>query len=41
VGALALRKQHPDAPRGFALTRSWRACTVQFLRNISVEPDLD
>jgi glycosyltransferase involved in cell wall biosynthesis len=41
LGALALRKQHPDAPRGFALTRSWRACTVQFLRNISVEPDLD
>ncbi len=39
--ALALRQQHPDAPRGFALARSWRACTLQFLRNIIVEPDAD
>jgi glycosyltransferase involved in cell wall biosynthesis len=37
--ALALRRQHPDAPRDFALARSWRACTLQFLRNIIVEPD--
>jgi len=38
--ALALR-QAPGAvtPRDFALERSWRACTLQFLRNIVVEPD--
>ncbi|MBN9590037.1 MAG: alpha-mannosyltransferase [Alphaproteobacteria bacterium 64-11] len=41
LGALALRQEHPDAPRAFALTRSWRACTLQFLRNIIVEPDPD
>jgi glycosyltransferase involved in cell wall biosynthesis len=28
-----------NAPRAFALERSWRACTLQFLRNIVVEPD--
>ena len=26
-------------PREFALRHSWRACTLQFLRNIVVEPD--
>jgi hypothetical protein len=26
-------------PREFALGYSWRACTLQFLRNIVVEPD--
>jgi glycosyltransferase involved in cell wall biosynthesis len=30
-----------SAPRAFALERSWRACTLQFLRNIVVEPDPD
>ena len=29
---------HPT-PREFALGHSWRACTLQFLRNIVVEPD--
>jgi glycosyltransferase involved in cell wall biosynthesis len=38
LAALALRQAHPGAPRGFALARSWRACTLQFLRNILVEP---
>ena len=28
-------------PREFALGHSWRACTLQFLRNIVVEPDPD
>jgi glycosyltransferase involved in cell wall biosynthesis len=37
--ALALR-QAGEAPRAFALERSWRACTLQFLRNIVVEPDV-
>jgi glycosyltransferase involved in cell wall biosynthesis len=37
--ALALRRAHEGAPRAFALARSWRACTLQFLRNIVVEPD--
>ena len=27
------------APRAFAERHSWRACTLQFLRNIAVEPD--
>jgi glycosyltransferase involved in cell wall biosynthesis len=27
-------------PRGFALERSWRACTMQFLSNLAVEPPL-
>jgi glycosyltransferase involved in cell wall biosynthesis len=39
--ALALRRQ-PRAltPRAFAEARSWRSCTLQFLQNIAVEPDL-
>lgn len=39
--ALALA-QSPGTvtPRDFALERSWRACTLQFLRNIVAEPDL-
>jgi len=41
LGALELRRQ-PRAltPRAFAEARSWRACTLQFLDNIAVEPDL-
>ncbi len=41
-GALALA-QNPRAltPRDFAMRHSWRACTLQFLANIAVEPDLD
>jgi len=33
--------RHPGSitPRGFAEAHSWRACTLQFLRNIIVEPD--
>ena len=33
--------RHPRAttPRAFAENHSWRACTLQFLRNIVVEPD--
>ncbi len=40
LGALALR-QSPrlTSPRTFAEQRSWRACTLQFLSNIAVEPD--
>jgi hypothetical protein len=40
MGALALRTS-PAAllPRAFAESRSWRACTLQFLGNIAVEPD--
>jgi glycosyltransferase involved in cell wall biosynthesis len=40
LGALAL-KGTPRAlsPRAFAESRSWRACTLQFLHNIAVEPD--
>ena len=37
----ALTLAHSPAPRAFALERSWRACTLQFLRNIVVEPDPD
>jgi hypothetical protein len=37
----ALALAGTSAPRDFALQRSWRACTLQFLRNIVVEPDLD
>jgi len=35
--------RHPRAttPRAFAENHSWRACTLQFLRNIAVEPDPD
>ena len=29
----------PITPRAFAEDHSWRACTLQFLRNIVVEPD--
>jgi len=40
LGALELR-QNPRSlsPRAFAESRSWRACTLQFLQNIAVEPD--
>ena len=40
LGALALAKK-PRAltPRAFAEGHSWRACTLQFLQNIVVEPD--
>jgi glycosyltransferase involved in cell wall biosynthesis len=37
---IAARPRSPT-PREFALGHSWRACTLQFLRNIQVEPDLD
>lgn len=38
--ALALRRHpRPLSPRAFAESRSWRACTLQFLQNIVVEPD--
>ena len=42
LGALELAR-HPRAltPRAFAESHSWRACTLQFLRNIAVEPDTD
>jgi glycosyltransferase involved in cell wall biosynthesis len=42
LGALALA-QNPGAltPRAFAEGHSWRACTLQFLSNIAVEPDAD
>jgi len=35
--------RHPRAltPRAFAEAHSWRACTLQFLRNLAVEPDED
>ncbi len=40
LGALELAR-HPRAltPRAFAESHSWRACTLQFLHNIAVEPD--
>ena len=40
LGALDLAR-HPQAlsPRAFAESHSWRACTLQFLHNIAVEPD--
>ena len=40
LGALELAR-HPRSlsPRAFAESHSWRACTLQFLRNIAVEPD--
>ena len=34
------RARHPVTPRAFAEGHSWRACTLQFLRNLAVEPDL-
>jgi glycosyltransferase involved in cell wall biosynthesis len=42
LGALELAR-HPRAltPRAFAESHSWRACTLQFLRNIAIEPDAD
>lgn len=42
LGALDLAR-HPRAlsPRAFAEGHSWRACTLQFLHNIAVEPDAD
>jgi glycosyltransferase involved in cell wall biosynthesis len=40
--ALEIARSHSSpSPREFALGHSWRACTLQFLRNIVVEPDLD
>ena len=33
------RDPGPVSPRAFAEDHSWRACTLQFLRNIVVEPD--
>jgi glycosyltransferase involved in cell wall biosynthesis len=41
LAALELRRK-PAAitPRAFAESRSWRACTLQFLSNIAVEPDV-
>ena len=40
LGALDLAR-HPRSlsPRAFAESHSWRACTLQFLHNIAVEPD--
>jgi glycosyltransferase involved in cell wall biosynthesis len=40
MGALELAK-HPRSlsPRAFAERHSWRACSLQFLHNIAVEPD--
>jgi len=42
LGALDLAR-HPGtlSPRAFAESHSWRACTLQFLHNIAVEPDPD
>lgn len=42
LGALE-RARNPGTitPRGFAERHSWRACTLQFLNNIAVEPDLE
>jgi 1,2-diacylglycerol 3-alpha-glucosyltransferase/glucuronosyltransferase len=41
LGALELaRHPKPTSPRAFAESHSWRACTLQFLQNIAVEPDL-
>lgn len=40
--ALELRRHpRPLTPRAFAESRSWRACTLQFLRNVAVEPDVE
>ena len=42
LGALELaRSPRATTPRAFAESHSWRACTLQFLGNIAVEPDLD
>ncbi len=41
LDALELRRNpRPLTPRAFAEARSWRSCTLQFLQNIAVEPDL-
>ena len=40
LGALALARTPASlTPRAFAESHSWRACTLQFLQNIVVEPD--
>jgi glycosyltransferase involved in cell wall biosynthesis len=40
LGALDLaRAPQGLSPRAFAESHSWRACTLQFLHNIAVEPD--
>lgn len=40
LGALEIaRNPGPVTPRAFAESHSWRACTLQFLRNLAVEPD--
>jgi glycosyltransferase involved in cell wall biosynthesis len=40
LGALQIaQKPNPVTPRAFAESQSWRACTLQFLGNIAVEPD--
>ena len=40
LAALELRRNPRQVtPRAFAEGRSWRTCTLQFLRNIAVEPD--
>lgn len=42
LGALDLaRTPQGLSPRAFAESHSWRACTLQFLHNIAVEPDPD
>ena len=42
LGALQIaRNPGPVTPRAFAESHSWRACTLQFLRNLAVEPDQD
>jgi glycosyltransferase involved in cell wall biosynthesis len=42
LAALELaRNPRATSPRAFAENHSWRACTLQFLGNIAVEPDLD
>jgi glycosyltransferase involved in cell wall biosynthesis len=42
LGALEIARQPGDpTPRAFAEGHSWRACTLQFLRNLAVEPDED
>jgi glycosyltransferase involved in cell wall biosynthesis len=42
LGALALAQEPATpTPRAFAESHSWRACTLQFLGNIAVEPDAD
>jgi glycosyltransferase involved in cell wall biosynthesis len=42
LGALEIaRAPRGLPPRAFAEAHSWRACTLQFLRNLAVEPDAD